>query len=437
MKKVFVILLCCWGCQKEIKLPSIQLDTFKKPPVNSSIRAVHEAVWQSETGFVEFEQDENLWIEGYVVSSDHAGNFYKELLVQDHWENPEFALRLRLDAQALYSRYPIGQKIYVRLNNLGAGKENGLLSLGSYQADGIAQLAEFLISKHVIRDTLQKAIVPVALTLHEISPIQYGKWVQLKDIQFSKSELHKTYAGEAFDEYDGQRILENCSNYQSIPLYTSTFSDFKSQLLPTVSGFINGILVRDFYDETTVLKINTPKDIVFSQERCDPFYGEHFEEFRLGKVEEKNWKQWQEAGTQHWEVYRDESSLGQSVRIGSYRSGDDQTINWLLSPRFDLDMRSNFELSFRSSVSFGDASTLEVFYSTDWDGVVSSLEKANWESLPVLRANRYSDPDIWIDSGDFAIPMTQSFYLAFVYSGSGKTTRDGTYEIDDIRLVKK
>ena len=157
----------------------------------------------------------------------------------------------------------------------------------------------------------------------------------------------------------------------------------------------------------------------------------------MGKVEERNWKQWQESGTQNWEVYRDESSLGQSVRIGSYRSGDDKTISWLLSPRFDLGILSNFELSFRSSVSFGDASKLEVFYSTDWDGTLSTLEKANWEPLPAQLANRNSDPDVWIDSGNFAIPKAPTFYLAFVYSGSGKTTSDGTYEIDDIRIIEK
>ena len=108
-----------------------------------------------------------------------------------------------------------------------------------------------------------------------------------------------------------------------------------------------------------------------------------------------------------------------------------------MSLRFDLGILSNFELSFRSSVSFGDASTLEVFYSTDWDGTLSALEKANWELLPAQFANRNSDPGVSIDSDNFAIPKASTFYLAFVYSDSVIITSDSTYEIDDIRIIEK
>jgi hypothetical protein len=105
---------------------------------------------------------------------------------------------------------------------------------------------------------------------------------------------------------------------------------------------LKGILTRDYYDEQTEVQLNTPLSVDFEQARCDPFYGEHFETFRLGKIDEAGWLQWREAGSLDWEVYRDENSLGQSARIGSYRSGDETSISWLISPEWDLRSLSNF-----------------------------------------------------------------------------------------------
>ena len=56
-----------------------------------------------------------------MSSSDSAGNFYKELFLQDTWDTPGHAVRLLLDRQALHATYPVGRKLYVKINGLGAG----------------------------------------------------------------------------------------------------------------------------------------------------------------------------------------------------------------------------------------------------------------------------------------------------------------------------
>lgn len=432
-----LIFSCFVACSLEKNYdPPLVVVTQKMPTINTTIRAVQEAVFQSETGYLQFESDTPLWLEGFVVSSDKAGNFYKELFIQDNWKDPDRALRLLLNQQALYTRYPLGRKVYIRLNGLGAGYQNGVLSLGSFQADGVIALPESLIATHLKRDSLQEQLQPFTLRIQDFHTNDLGKYIQIIDVQFSQSEIKKTFAGEAFDLYDGERRLEQCSDYHSTWMLTSTYSDFKSQQLPHGKGQVKGVLTRNYYNEYFVLKINTPAAVEQPKDRCDPPYGEAFETFRLGKIASHDWTNWREKGTQYWEIFRDENALGQSARIGSYKSGDSQTISWLITPRIDLSGLEHPRLAFRTSVAFGDSSKLAVYMATNWSGDTNEIKKANWAKLPAVLAHKGFDASEWVESGWLELATSPNTHLAFVYSGSGKTTQDGSFELDDIRIIE-
>lgn len=90
---------------------------------------------------------------------------------------------------------------------------------------------------------------PIPLRISEINPDQIDLSVALKGVQFSKSELGKTFAGEAFDEFDGERWLEDCIDFRSIIVSSSVFSKFKSVLVDSLKGELSGILIRDFFNE--------------------------------------------------------------------------------------------------------------------------------------------------------------------------------------------
>lgn len=197
------------------------------PESNTTLTAVAERVAQSETGFVLFNTDEtDLWVEGVVSSSDAGGNFYKELFLQDSPENPITGLRLLLDEQKLHATFPIGQKLRIKLNGLGAGIFRGILSLGSYQPDGVAPLETYRMDQHLIRVDEISTIVPKDLSLSELSPRKLGKWIRVHSIQFDRSEVGHTFSGEAFDRFDGERRLVDCNDQLSLWLSTSTYAAF-------------------------------------------------------------------------------------------------------------------------------------------------------------------------------------------------------------------
>lgn len=89
-------------------------------------------------------------------------------------------------------------KIFVKLNELGAGMERGVLSLGTYEADGVAPLPQPLVQNQLQRSDEILELTPLKLTIEGLNNATRGLWVQLEDIQFAKSEQGKTFAGLDF-----------------------------------------------------------------------------------------------------------------------------------------------------------------------------------------------------------------------------------------------
>lgn len=170
---------------------------------------------------------------------------------------------------------------------VAAGKQNGVLSLGSYRPQGVGSIANHLLPEIVQRTAEQAVLVPKSIIASEVNETMLGQWVQLENLQLLKSETAKTFAGEAFDRFNGERPLRSCSDGRSLWLSSSVYADFKSVQLPTGSDKLNAILTRDFYDEKYVLKINRPEDMKFTGPRCDGFFEAYFETAYLGKFAAK------------------------------------------------------------------------------------------------------------------------------------------------------
>ncbi len=437
---VFFILLM--GC--------IAVPEYETPPIerredyiveNTNIEAIISRINASEKKVALFTDTEaTLWIGGYIVSNDESGNFYKEMYIQDNFENPKKAIKILVDKTNLHTTYPTGNKIYIKLNGLGAMFKNGVLTLGEYIGEDLKGISSFLIQEYIVRSAEQKTITPQPISLGDIDSTTIGKFVKIPNIHFSSDLSNKTFAGEQFDDFDGERRLVECESRRSILLSTSTFSRFKSLILPLSGGEISGIITRDFFNEKYILKINKITDLHFDSERCDPFFEENFESSLLGSFEKEKWTNYAQYGTKKWEVYTDEDALGKSLRMSAYKSGETQNVTWLITPEIDISTLTNPYFSFRSSVSFGDDSQLEVYISTNWNGNENTISGGTqWVDLNPTLASKSNNSNEWIDAGFISLSnyKTTPIRVAFKYTGSAVTTSDGTFEIDDIRIVEK
>ena len=172
--------------------------------------------------------------------------------------------------------YPVVRKLSVLLNGLGAELQNGVVTLGAYEGNAIGNLSSFLREDHIKRLDSSYTMHPKVLALSGIDSTGIGQWIRLPNVQLSRAELGRTYVGEVFDSFDGERNLVSCDTYTSLWMSCSNFSDFKSILLLNGTGSVQGILTRDFFDSKYILKINNLTDIAFQDSRCDPFFEENF-----------------------------------------------------------------------------------------------------------------------------------------------------------------
>ncbi|WP_111307761.1 DUF5689 domain-containing protein [Confluentibacter sediminis] len=443
--------------ENNITIPADKLTTFK-----ALYERYAQAVANGNTIAI-IGENEDVYIEGYVVSSDLAGNFFEELIIQNKVDDsnpdndPRLGIRLDINVGSLSDTYEFGRKVYVKLRGLTIGESNGVLTIAKGEDQRLEQIQAFEYRNIVIRTSEVVTITPkIISSLTELMETDENTLVQLNNMQLNRFELGATFASESIDEFDGFRVLESCDSGISIFLQTSIYADFKSLIVPQNKGSLTGIFSRDYGDDFNVLILNSAADIIFEDtNRCEPmelncgiattlgsgnlFY-EDFETQKNNQLIVGNgWTNYIEAGSVGWEAYSSTStnaSLGRSARFQSASSGDDSNIGWLITPAIDLDAQEGETLRFKTSNSQADSSYLEVLYSLDWDGTEANIITATWGVLSAAYVVKDTDSFVpWFNSGTIDLSCaTGTMYIAFKYTGGGQDNFDGVYELDEVSI---
>lgn len=400
----------------------------------------------------------NLLMEGYVVSSDASGNFYKELYIQDHPSNPTAGVRIIIDKTSLYQTYPIGRRIIVKLQGLFIGEGDGnVLTIGKEVNGSLSAISAASVDTYIIRSATIAAIEGKTIHFSDITEQHLGLFITVPGTQFTKTEVGLPFV-DPHETFDTQRTLESCEEEASFILETNAFAHFKQIPLPGASGVISGIVSRNFSASSLVLVLNEASDWVNEGARCDPpvidcgiapatgpnnLLTENFESQTLGNpVSGGGWTNFIEAGTRNWTAYTSggaNPSLGISARIGSNMSGDPSSIAWLISPAINMDAQAGEVVTFKTSNNFADGSQLKVLISTNWNGDPATITSATWAELAVAIIVPDTQPfGDWIDSGNIDLSCaTGTAYIAFTYIGRGDASEDGTYELDEIQITSQ
>jgi hypothetical protein len=415
---------------------------------------------ETSTVIYDFEGGNSDFIAGYVISSDEGGNFFEEIIIQNKLENPTIGIKLLIDVNPLFTKYELGRKVYIKLDGLAVSIENGLLTLGISSTGGPNKIPATLEDLTIFRSAETGTLIPLPLEVNEFTNDKTNLFIQLQNVQFNRDEVlsdePKTFAAEPLDEFDGERILEGCNTGSATIFSTSTFADFKSLSLPITSGSMNVILTKNFFGTEFNVSINSPEDIMMTNtERCDPIelecgladttgtnniFEDDFEGQSVNQLISGNgWTNFIEAGSEGWEAFTaggTNASQGVSARVGAFNSGDANNIAWLITPQIDLDANTGTTLNFETSSSFFDGSSMEILFSSDWDGTDIGVTSANWGLISDAYVTQDSDFfGDWLASGNVDLSCGSGLiYIAFKYSGSGESSFDGTYELDFVSI---
>ena len=222
-------------------------------------------------GVIQIQDD--LIIEGYVISSDEAGNFFSSLHFQDKPDNPTEGFQMEFDLRNSHLFYPVGSKIYIKLKGLYLGKQKGVYKLGgtfsSFGNLSIGRLPAKVVSKHLFSscDVLVSAR-PTPIGLSTLDESMVNTLVELNAVEIIENELGLSFA-EVKEETE--RTLIDC-NDNEIVLLNSGYSDFQSELLPEGNGSVVGVLLRANDDYQIVIR--DLDDINLQNERCEDLIDE-------------------------------------------------------------------------------------------------------------------------------------------------------------------
>lgn len=448
----YTLLLFFMAClpNEQFELP-FNPDETLDIKANSSFKAVKSALEQSEKSIYTFDADDIAVISGFVISSDEAGNFYKTLILQDEIENPNHGIAVKIDMRSYYAKYNFGRKIFIKLAGLSITEQNGYYELGYLIRGLVMDIPEPLLDQFLIRSPTSELIVPKKIRIEEITDHMINTYVEMNGLQFSRDALGKSFAGEGFDRYNGERVLEQCDQLNRTFLYTSTFADFRSVLLPEGKFHMKAVLSRDYYTDQTILILNDPAflspDVA---QRCDPDYytcqnraeaggqivfREDFENFKsTADIENHGWinRNMNFGNGKFKKRTADENSF---LQVSAYNTGESVMDIWLVSPAIDLDRSENETLTFKSRATFEEGRALSLWLCND----VSDDPVANgsWKLIDVSidDGSRDGSNKDFISSGPIDLDcMEGKIFLAFRYQGSdpGITT---TYDIDQIMIT--
>ena len=414
---------------------------------------------------VSFEAQDSIF-EGYVVSSDSTGNFFKTVSVQDNLSDPTKGLQIEMDAYDLYQKFPLGSKIRVKLTDLYAGYDRGTLKIGQTYEDGgeirVGRMAQALIDDHV-KKTCDEAETITPVTFPDIqSAIESGiinTLIKIENVQFQQTGI--TYA-DATNHVTVNLTLEGATagtHSQHIVLRNSGYATFAGEVVPEGSGSITVVLSA--YDANNNGSITPSEYQLFIRDTNDvqfnnPRYGsgggsgdgtgpigggnaayescvnEGFESFDTGDSEFGPYINDAAVGSRYWEVK--DFGGNKYIQMSSFNSDDAANVTYFIVP---VNFSDADKFSFKTKDGYNNGNVLSVYYSTDYQigGDISTATLNDITASFTISSGNTSGYGVnFIDSGEYSLSsVSGNGAIIFKYQGSQSVTT--TMQIEDIKVV--
>jgi hypothetical protein len=385
----------------------------------------------------------NQIITGIVVANDASDNFYKTIVIQDSTGG----ISVRLDGFGLAADYPIGQRLFIRLNGLWMGAYGGMLQLGGGVDNSNPSFPEIipipapLFSKYILAGKKEANPLPMKIRFEHLKDSMQSRLVQIDSIELVAADTAKPF-GDAINKATVSHTLNIC-NGGSIYLRTSGFASFASIKTPRGNGTITGIYT--VFGSQKQLIIRDTSDLAMNHLRCTnggpkQLFFEDFESIPINKeIAIHGWKNIAEAGGKLFSGNM--SSGNRYAQISAFASNQPLVSTWLISPPINLNNTSNEQLSFLTKDAFDNGASLQVFISTNYDGG-NSPWKAKWTLLKTIvsKGSINGIAPRWIESGKISLNgFNNTIYIVFKYDGNDLPNavhnRTTAFQLDEIKIM--
>jgi hypothetical protein len=403
----FLILtsLLTYSCKKQFDEPPVE--NYPVLATNASIsriKALHTI------GNTATEITDSLVVEAIVVSSDEAGNFYKQLIVQDD----SAGIEIRVEMGNLYTDYPVGRKVYLKCKGLFVGDYQGNHQLTLNSAGD--RIPENLLPDFVIGGAKDQNVIPKVVSILDLkNSTQYRNMlVELNSVQFAAADTNQTYA-DAAGQASLNRSLNDC-NGNTVLLRSSGYATFASEL--TKGGNGTAIGVHSNFGTDAQLYIRDPSDLTLNAARCTTSIG--------GNLISISSLRTAFGGT-----------IPSNSKINGYVISDRNTLNLVSQNMVVMDATAGITVRFTTTThSFNEGDQVEISLTggslTDYNGLMQ-LEGIATSSVSVISSGN-SVPPTTVTVADLnANPENYESELIKIVNASisGSSTYSGTTFIND------
>lgn len=385
---------------------------------------------------------EDKIITGIIIANDKSGNFYKSIIIQDSTGG----ITLRMDGFNLESIYPVGRKIFVKLNGLWLGDYARMIQLGAgidssdANAPQLAYMPSPLFDKFIVRGSVNNKIIPSTVTINSLNDQLQSTLVRINAAEFINTDADQPFA-DSLNKQSLNRTIKTCDG-NTVIIRTSGFADFANLKTPLGNGTVTAIYTVFF--GTRQLVIRDTADLQMNDANCSVSNGkillnELFETTTTNNnINLTGWRNIAQTGNKNYvgKLF----SSNRYAEISAFGTRQTTVTSWLITPGINLNATINEKLSFLSKDGFDNGAQVRVLISTNYDGGLTPWT-ATWIPLAVTISSGNSSgfAPAWISSGNIDLSgYNGTAYIAFRYEGadpSSGTKRTTTFQIDDVRIT--
>lgn len=413
--------------KKEYNPPPDLTKTDPQLPVNLTIAQLKQ---HYETITAAEQIDSNWTIYGIITGNDQSGNMYKQITIED----ATGGITISIDGTGLYSKLPVGRKVYVKLQGLWYGYYNNLPQIGysSDGAGGVTRIPQNGLDNYLIRanypNTLPVTVFNDLSELQTLNKNMLNRLVRINNVEVITADMDKTYAENPQTSSGADITLTDC-NGKTIVLRNSAYAGFQSYSLPKGKGSVTALYM--VYGETPQLVIRDTADMNLYENRCDGSSQNTtillYEDF--SDLDE--WNVQSVTGAQKWSLAQYGNPKPCALMNGYANGTNNMNEDWLISKELDLSGYDKIELQFETAGNYkGDI--LECYLSANYAG--SGLPgAATWALLPA--AYDAEEGFVFTPSGiiDLSSYKGQKVHIAFKYTSTGSAA--ASWELDNVRVT--
>lgn len=265
MKRIFIISLgwLLFSClsDQDYTIPNY---TCQEPALsgNKEITAIKKVTSKTPTQY----QADDI-IEGYVVSSDEEGNFYKSISIQN--KDGTIGLTIPIDNTNLHLNYNTGRKVYLKMKNTYTDLNYDGLRVGSlYVYPGsrsatVGRLSLFDYPDIAVRscEVIDEEELITITTLDNISDEKLNTLLKIENVQFMEESVGRHLYESSLDIGGATNHLIEDESGNHLIFRVSSYANFVEEKVPNGKGYVIGVLTK--YQDDYQLMPRFYRDIQF------------------------------------------------------------------------------------------------------------------------------------------------------------------------------